>query len=54
MCWKGRGDFEKSKTDGYENFKKNQYAFCKEDGYWKIDCSKLKPKKESKSEADII
>ena len=49
---KGKGDFEKSKTDGCEDLKKNQYAFCKE-GHQKVDCPKLKLKKESKSEANI-
>ena len=50
---KGKGEFEKSKTDGHEDLKKNQCAFCRE-GHWKIDCPKLKPKKkESKSEANI-
>jgi len=50
---KGKGDFEKSKTGGREDLKKNQCNFCKEEGHWKIDCAKLKPKKESKSEANI-
>ena len=40
------------KTGGHEELKKNQCAFCKE-GHWKIDCPKIKPKKESKSEANM-
>ena len=32
--------------------KKNQCAFYRE-GHWKTDCSKIKLKKESKSEANI-
>ena len=50
---KGKRDFRKSKIDGREDLKKNQNAFCKEEEYWKIDCPKLKQKKESKSEANI-
>ena len=50
---KRKGDFEKSKTGDREDLKKNQCNFCKEEGHWKIDCAKLKPKKESKSEANI-
>jgi len=49
---KGKGNFEKSKTDGREDLKKNQCAFCKEEEHLKIDCSKLKTK-ESKSEINV-
>ena len=48
---KGKEEFEKSKTSGHEELKKDQCAFCRE-GYWKIDYPKIKPK-ESKSEANI-
>jgi len=34
--------------------KKNQYAFCKEQGHWKIDCPKEKGnKKELKTKANL-
>jgi len=33
--------------------KKNQCAFYKEEGHEKVDCPKLKNKKESKPEANI-
>ena len=47
-----KGEFEKFKTGGHEQFKKDQCAFCREE-HWKIDCPKIKSKKESKSEANI-
>ena len=51
---KGNRKFEKSKTSDHEDLKKNQYAFCREEGHWKIDCPKIKPKKkQSKLEANI-
>ena len=51
---KDKGEFGKFKTGGREELKKNQYAFCRKEGHWKIDCPKIKPKKkESKPEANI-
>jgi len=43
---KGNGDFEKSKIGGREDLEKNQGAFCREEGYWKMNCPKIKPKKK--------
>ena len=51
---KGKREFGKSKSDGCEELKKNQCAFCREEWHWKIDYLKNKlKKKESKSEANI-
>ena len=51
---KGKGEFEKSKTEVHEDLKKNQCASYRKEELWKINCSKIKPKnKESKSEANI-
>jgi len=41
-----------SKSDGCEELKKNQCAFCRE-GHWKIDYPKLKTKKKSKSKVNV-
>jgi len=30
---KGKGEVEKFKTGSHEDLKKNQYAFCREEGY---------------------
>jgi len=39
---------------GFRYLKKNQCTFCKELGYWKIDCSRTNDKnKESKIEATL-
>ena len=39
---------------GFRDLKRNQCAFCKEIGHWKVDCPKFKgKKKESKSEANL-
>jgi len=47
---KGKGDRGRSKSKP----KKNQCAFCKKLGPWKVDCPKAKgKKKESKTEANI-
>jgi len=43
-----------SPTGSHENLKKNQCTYCKEVGHWKIDCPKLKTKKESKSDSKIV
>ena len=40
----------------FRDLKKNQRAFCKEIGYWKVDCPRIKDKgkkKESKTEANL-
>jgi len=52
---KGKSDCGRSKSrSGFKDLKKNQCAFCKELGQWKIDCSKAKSKKESKTEANLV
>jgi len=53
---KGRGDHERSKSRlGFKDLKKNQCAFCKDLGHWKIDCPKTKgKKKESKPKANLV
>ena len=33
--------------------KKNQYAFCKELGRWKVNCPKIRDKKETKAEVNL-
>ena len=52
---KGKGECERSKSrSGFRDMKKNQCAFCKEIGYWKVDCLRIKTKKkESKTEANL-
>jgi len=52
---KGKGDCGRSKSmQDFRDLKKNQYAFCKELGHWKIDCPKAKDKKkESKAEGNL-
>jgi len=52
---KGKGEHERSKfRPGFRNLKKNQCAFCKEIGHWKVDCPKIKDKnKESKTEVNL-
>ena len=49
---KGKSDHERSKfLPSFKDLKKNQCAFYKVLGYWKIDCPKAKgKKKESKTE----
>ena len=38
----------------FRDLKKNQCAFCKVIGHWKVDCSRIKDKsKESKTEANL-
>jgi len=52
--WKGNGERERSKFRlGFRDMKKHQCAFCKEIGHWKIDCPRIKDKKESKTEANL-
>ena len=52
---KGKGDRERSKSrSGFRDLKKNQCAFCKELGHWKVDCPKATGKKESKIEANLV
>jgi len=52
---KGKGDRGRSKSrPGFKDLKKNQCAFCKELGHWKVDCPKAKgKKKELKTEANL-
>jgi len=54
---KGKGARGRSKSrPGLRDLKKNQYAFCKELGHWKVDCPSIKDKnkgKESKTEASL-
>jgi len=51
---KDRGDQRRLKfRSGFRDLKKNQCALCKELGHWKIDCPKVKGKKESKTEANL-
>ena len=59
---RGRSSSKKSKSNrerskfklGFRDLKKNQRAFWKELGHWKVDCSRIKDKnKESKTEANI-
>jgi len=50
--WKGKEDIRKSRPDNRQ-LEKNQCAYCKEKGHWKVDCSKLKKKKKSKSKGNI-
>jgi len=53
---KGKDDRGRSKSrSGFRDLKKNQCAFCKVLGHWKIDCPRIndKNKKESKIEANL-
>jgi len=52
---KGSDKRGRSKSrSGYRDLRKNQCAFYREIGYWKVDCPKYKgKKKESKSEANL-
>jgi len=52
---KGKGDHGRSKSRASSrDLKKNQCAFCKELGHWKVDCPKANgKKKESKTETNL-
>ena len=52
---KGNDERGRSKSrPGYRDLRKNQCAFCRELGHWKVDCPKFKgKKKESKTEANL-
>ena len=54
---KDKGIYKRSKSRlGFRDLKKNQCAFCKELGYWKVDCPRIKDKnkgKESKTEVNL-
>jgi len=54
---KDKGVHERSKFRlGFKDLKKNQCAFCKELGYWKVHCPRIKDKnkrKKSKIEANL-
>ena len=63
LAVRGRGSYRKGKDDrgrsksrpGFRDLKKNQCAFCRELGHWKVDCPKFKgKKKESKTEANLV
>ena len=46
---KGKGKHERSKSRlGFRDLKKNQCAFCKKISHWKVDCPRIKDKKESR------
>ena len=53
----GKGESERSKSrPSCRDLKKNRCVFCKEIGYWKVDCPRIKDKnkgKESKAEANL-
>ena len=50
---KGKCERSKSRPD-FRDLKKNQCAFCKEVGHWKVDCLRIKDKKkESETEANL-
>ena len=52
---KDKGVHGRSKSrPGFRDLKKNQFAFCKELGHWKVDCSRIKDKKkELKTETNL-
>jgi len=51
---KGKDDHGRSKSrPDFRDPKKNQCAFCKKLGRWKVDCIKAKGKKESKTGANL-
>ena len=52
---KGKEERGRSKSrPGFRDLKRNQCAFCREIGHWKVDCPKFKgKKKESKAEANL-
>jgi len=50
---RGRCSNRKGKGEHDRDLKKNQCIFCKEIGHWKVDCPKIKDKKESKTEANL-
>ena len=48
---KGKGNRERSKFKAdFKDLKKNQCTFYKELGHWKVNCPRIKDKKESKPE----
>jgi len=58
---RGRGSNQRGKSvrgrskskPGFRDLKNNQCAFCKELGHWKVDCPRIKDKKESKTETNL-
>ena len=51
---KGRDDQGRSKSrSGFIDLKRNQCALCKELGHWKVDCPKVKDKKELMTETNL-
>ena len=49
---RGKGDIGEFTTDSYK-LGKNQCAFCKKEGHWKIDYPRLKKEKGQKSDANF-
>jgi len=53
--WKGKGDRGRSKSrPNFRDMKKNQCAFCKELGHWKVNCPKTKGKRRSQRLKKIL
>ena len=51
---KDKGERQRSESrPGFRDLKNNQCAFCKELGHWKVDCPRIKDKKESKTETNL-
>jgi len=51
---KGKDDHGRSKFRvDFRDLKKNLYTFCKELEHWKIDCPRIKEKKESKPDVNF-
>ena len=51
-----KGERQRSESRlGFKDLKKNQCAFCKEIGHWKVECPRIKDKgkKESKTKANL-
>jgi len=50
---KSKGEHERSKSrPGFRDLKKNQCAFCKEIGHWKVNCPRIKNKNKKKESED--
>jgi len=49
---KGKGDVGKPTSD-IRKLRKNHCVFCKEEGYWKIDCLRLKKEMGQRSKANF-
>ena len=52
---KGKSDRDRSKSRAdFRDLKKNQCIFCKELGHWNVGCLRIKDKKKSKPEANLL